>query len=329
MPKDNVVDGPCQCPNPHCSSQTKVFASIGSLNRHMGQKPDCRQYAKQILLEQKTSGAPAKAVLAGMILAVPPANATETAIFPAAQEDDRSDTGSFPMADTTDHIQDYEGFGFANDEAVMLALPGYETTYTIRKEVDIRLLKLCTEMEAPLYAFEEIMNWARHAIQSGYDFVPKYTTYRQQVDRLEVWMGMQNQRPEEATVKLPSKHGEDTIEVTRFDFITQFRSLLSDPVLNRAENLVVQPDDPFQRYVPPNGRLGECLSGSWYNHAWNEMEKDGRGNFMIPIILYIDKTQLSMSGKLSIYPVQMSLGIFTEKVGIVLASCPSIAHDVF
>jgi hypothetical protein len=60
-----------------------------------------------------------------------------------------------------------------------------------------------------------------------------------------------------------------------------------------------------------NSQLGECLSGSWYNHAWDEMEKDGICDFMIPIILYIDKTQVSVSGKLTIYPVQMTLGIFT------------------
>ena len=36
-------------------------------------------------------------------------------------------------------------------------------------------------------------------------------------------------------------------------------------------------------------------------------------NFFIPIILYIDKTVLTQSGKLSIHPVQMSLGILTEK----------------
>jgi hypothetical protein len=45
---------------------------------------------------------------------------------------------------------------------------------------------------------------------------------------------------------------------------------------------------------------------------------------MIPIILYIDKTQLSLSGKLSIYPVQMSLGIFTEKVRISPTEVPKL-----
>jgi hypothetical protein len=47
------------------------------------------------------------------------------------------------------------------------------------------------------------------------------------------------------------------------------------------------------------------------------MAKDGICDSMIPIILYIDKTQVSVSGKLTIYPVQMSLGIFTEKASTV------------
>jgi hypothetical protein len=147
--------------------------------------------------------------------------------------------------------------------------------------------------------------------------MPRQSTYRTQIDKLEIWMGMENQRPEEVSVDLPGIHGAiDVINVTRFDFTTQLRSLLDDPVLNRDENLVLNPVDRFQKYTPPDGRLGECLSGSWYNHAWDEMVNDGVCNFMIPIILYIDKTQISISGKLSIYPVQMSLGIFTEKASL-------------
>jgi hypothetical protein len=99
--------------------------------------------------------------------------------------------------------------------------------------------------------------------------------------------------------------------------MTQVQSLLDDSVLNRDENLVINSVNRFQNYFPPDGQLGECLCGSWYNHAWNKMEKDGICDFMIPIILYIDKTQVFVSGKLTIYPVQMSLGIFTEKASTI------------
>jgi hypothetical protein len=42
------------------------------------------------------------------------------------------------------------------------------------------------------------------------------------------------------------------------------------------------------------------------------METNTSCTNMIPIILYIDKTQMSLSGKHSIFPVQLYLGIFTE-----------------
>ena len=44
---------------------------------------------------------------------------------------------------------------------------------------------------------------------------------------------MENHRPEkEVSVQLPNKNGDDIIKVTQFDFKTQLRSLLDDPVLN-------------------------------------------------------------------------------------------------
>jgi hypothetical protein len=56
--------------------------------------------------------------------------------------------------------------------------------------------------------------------------------------------------------------------------MTQVQSLLDDSVLNRDENLVINSIDHFQKYFAPNSRLGECLSGSWYNHGtkWRRME---------------------------------------------------------
>ena len=55
----------------------------------------------------------------------------------------------------------------------------------------------------------------------------------------------------------------------------------------------------------------QCIWVLVQPYLWDEMEKEGTCNFMIPIILY---TEISQSGKISIHPVQMLLGIFTEKV---------------
>ena len=168
-------------------------------------------------------------------------------------------------------------------------------------------------MGAPLYGFQSIMKWAKDAHAENYDFNPKNETYRSQVNDLEKWLKMEHRRPRQVKVNLPGLHGAvDTVVLTVFDFVTQLFSLLSDPRLNKLEHLVVNLADHFSKFESPNGLLAEVLSGSWYAHAWSVMLSGGIKNFLIPIILYIDKTVLNQSGKLSVHPVQMSLGIFTE-----------------
>jgi hypothetical protein len=88
-------------------------------------------------------------------------------------------------------------------------------------------------------------------------------------------MGMGTHRPEEKIINLSGFNNTiDTIKVTRFDSMTQVQPLLDDSVLNHDEILVINSINRFQKYFPSDGQLGECLSGSWYNHAWDKMEKD-------------------------------------------------------
>jgi hypothetical protein len=298
----------------------KVFLSEANLNKHFGAKPACHEYARQLFhsVVKESALAEEKMRSLGTDITTNPSGHQEIEQpLPTRLEDEDLSNVNFPMTDYNDTLDDYEDDGFYNPELDDMEFPGYTTTYTKERKFEIILLKLCTEMETPLYAFEEIMKWAREAYKDGYEFLPYQKSYHTQIDSLEKWMGMDTHRPEEIIVNLPGFNNTiDTIKVTRFDFMTQVQSLLDDSVLNRDENLVINSIDRFQKYFPPDGRLGECLSGSWYNHAWDEMEKDGICDFMIPIILYIDKTQVSVSGKLTIYPVQMSLGIFTEKASI-------------
>jgi hypothetical protein len=138
--------------------------------------------------------------------------------------------------DYTDNLGDYADNGFYNPELDDMDFPGYTTTYTKERKFEIIRLKLCTEMETPLYAFEEIMKWTRKAYKDGYEFLPYQKTYHTQIDNLEKWMSMETHRPEETIGNLPGFNNTiDTIKVTRFDFMTQVQSLLHDSVLNCDE----------------------------------------------------------------------------------------------
>jgi hypothetical protein len=110
--------------------------------------------------------------------------------LPTRLEDKVLGDVNFPMTDYTDNLGDYEDDGFYNPELDNMDFPGYTSTYTKEQKFEIILLKLCTEMETPLYAFEEIMKWAREAYKDGYEFLPYQKTYHTQIDNLKngwVW----------------------------------------------------------------------------------------------------------------------------------------------
>jgi hypothetical protein len=97
-------------------------------------------------------------------------------------QEEELEANVFPMPDDTDYFDDYEDGGFSNPEFEDNDFHGYTTVYTKEQKFEIILLRLCTEMEAPLHAFEEIMKWARKAQGHGYEFLPNQTTYRSQIN---------------------------------------------------------------------------------------------------------------------------------------------------
>ena len=317
------LSGPC--PNPNCSSKTRVFQN---LQKHLCQKQECLEFLQSLR----------KDVVTNLDLLQPPTNPCPTVDDKPTAISNMLPHMSTNYAQDPDaymHTPDNDAFMYDPDEAYPETPPNdFEQTnfdqfcgpdnsqylvdpsqaiFTNARRVEVTLLKLLTKIEAPLWAFKDIMDWACDAQQSGYKFMPQQQTYKSQLQTISRWVGMEHMQPSETTVSLPGVRPLDTIPVATFDFISQFHSLLSDKKLNSPSNLVVNSLDPFSRYVPPDGRLGECLSGSWYENAWRHMEQHTNCTFMIPIILYIDKTQMSLSGKLSLFPVQMSLSIFTEE----------------
>jgi hypothetical protein len=330
MPKAKRTRGGV-CPNPMCN--TKFFATAKQLNNHISAKRDCSAFVSANRNHHQLKPAPA-APLAGALcfLATQYSGGTTSycpnvndvpppATPPPLPTDDepRPLTCASPVSfePPDDHMLpfDLEQSTFAamqdEDDDDLLLRP-QDRSFTTSRRVETTLMKLCTELGAPLHAFQSVMEWAQDARQSDYNWACRQTTYQSQIRSMQNWLGLEHLRPEELIVDLPGAHGINSIRVTVFDFVTQVMSLLSDNELNQAENLVVNPDDPFARYVPSDGKLGECITGSWYNHAWDHMQAMSNNTFLIPIILYIDKTVLGLSGKLSLHPVQMSLGIFTE-----------------
>ena len=124
-------------------------------------------------------------------------------------------------------------------------------------------------------------------------------------------------RPHIKQTILPNKKYElsDTTptNVVCCDFTSMLFSFLQDTNINRNENLVVNDNDHFSKYVSPNGKLGEVNSGKWYQQAYSSMVKDENKDFLLPIIFAMDKTNISSTACMSVYAVMFTTPIFDWK----------------
>jgi hypothetical protein len=103
------------------------------------------------------------------------------------------------------------------------------------------------------------------------------------------------------------------IPVVCFDFLQMFLSLLNDPDLNQLDNIVINPENPFGKYNPPDGRLDEINSGAFYRTAFESMCTTSK-DFLCPLIFTTDKTTLSNNANLHAHPFMMSKALFKSHV---------------
>jgi hypothetical protein len=89
---------------------------------------------------------------------------------------------------------DFEYTNFAHlqlpDDLEMLSNP-CQAVFTNARQIETTLLQILTELEAPLWAFKDIMEWACGAYQTpGYNFMPQQSSCKAQLQTLKCWVGI-------------------------------------------------------------------------------------------------------------------------------------------
>ena len=177
-------------------------------------------------------------------------------------------------------------------------------------QIETSLLDILKDSGAPLWAFQRIMEWASNAHRSGYHFSPERGSYHSQIQYLEDTMKMWGLRPKSTLLMLEGH--DNPAQCVHFDFKAHFESLINDPTINHPDNLVVNSTDPFLPYYPPDERLGEILTGSWYHHAVATMVGDQHKEFCCPIVISTDKTHISAESEYNSHPVFFTLAVFNR-----------------
>ena len=186
--------------------------------------------------------------------------------------------------------------------------------FTTAQYHETKLLKILSDANATHYLYKDIIEWARAARAENYNFTPQRSSRSAQVKYLETWLQCQNSRPQQIPTMLPGPLNQ-VVQTTCFNFTTQLYSLVSDRVLfGQLDNLDVNPDDPFGKYVSPNGLLSTTNSGAWYNTAYHHEVNDPSKDFMMPIIMACDETHLRKGGKAASWPLLFTTSILNQKM---------------
>ncbi|KAI2507842.1 hypothetical protein MHU86_6622 [Fragilaria crotonensis] len=189
--------------------------------------------------------------------------------------------------------------------------PPVSFPFSTNQKWTVALLKLLNDMNAPDYAFEAILTWARAAIADGFSFQPEGgKTHRRNVDRLYAMMNNATQLlPSVRRVDVP--HGPPC-DVITFDFVPQLLQLLQNRTIMTQENLLIDVQDPLRPYTSPNGVRGEALSGQVYQDAYQRLVTNPQRQLFVPIIQWIDRTSVTGNDRFSLKPYMFTPAIFAE-----------------
>ena len=66
----------------------------------------------------------------------------------------------------------------------------YGVTFTNSDFMETKLLKILNDAQAPHFLYQDLLNWAKEAKQSNYDFLPKRSTRKAQILHIEKWLSL-------------------------------------------------------------------------------------------------------------------------------------------
>lgn len=198
----------------------------------------------------------------------------------------------------------------------------------------IVLHQFLTDIGAPIHAFDSILRLLkREADMNGFSITAKHPRRETLLNKMINQYSTSGMKPTREVVDIehlpppavrydnqPIPRKVDTA-VYYFDAQSAISELLGTPNLfSDVANLAVPPENPFGR-CPSGQPLGESTTGSWYQEAYDNMFERSGGTgkygeldyFLLPLVLYMDKTGVTIMQRHGLEPVMLTTIVLNEK----------------
>ena len=177
---------------------------------------------------------------------------------------------------------------------------------------NIELFQLLRTSGAPKYLFERIQQWsARHSYAMSSSNPVKRQTFVKDI-RTKTY-GPNFSKELEPKIEYLYLLNGSRIPVVYFSFRAAVASLLSNNVLMKDDNLLLNPDNPFNS-TPDGDVLSDLNSGWWYRETVSLFQLQCGRDILLPIILFIDGSTIDSNQKMNVEPITFTLGIFKRSV---------------
>ena len=172
------------CRNPHCKGRRRRFVTDKSFGMHLQKSTSCWHFFRSRMSAGDHSDAEFDHRLIGSVPNLGIAEDTN-ACYSSSQRfvPLRCDFVNDDLSTSSAHLFDNASFPVpphVSHQIGTLPQPPVFFSYSTQQKWTVALLKLLDDMNAPYYAFQAILTWARSAIAEGFSFQPESGKTRSQ-----------------------------------------------------------------------------------------------------------------------------------------------------
>lgn len=175
----------------------------------------------------------------------------------------------------------------------------------------LKCLHLMMSMNLPFSAYDKLMNFKYGNNQKNVDYLSFLEVQKIALSKVYGESLGQRLKPRTTPLKLPSGRN---VDVVTYDIDAMVFDLLADKKLTCARNLIFQDGDdtdPFK--LTAKNYYDDFDTSEYYRKTAQKIRAVNSSHLEVPVILYMDETNLDAYSKLTLHPVTMSFMIYNRK----------------